>query len=105
MALGSRRSTSWKNNLPKMISTPCAPCVVFSIRKIAAIRTKSSPVRNVAPILRRESKLRRDTPVPAFQRLKGARDDGHFPRVRTVWQLDEGSIAPRLITAYPVQPL
>ena len=31
--------------------------------------------------------------------------DGRFPRVRTVWQLDEGSIAPRLITAYPVQPL
>ncbi len=27
--------------------------------------------------------------------------DGRKPQVRTVWQLDEGQIAPRLITAYP----
>jgi hypothetical protein len=25
------------------------------------------------------------------------------PRVRTVWQFDEGTIAPRLITAYPLE--
>lgn len=29
--------------------------------------------------------------------------DGRRPRVRTVWQLDEGEIAPRLITAYPLE--
>ncbi len=27
--------------------------------------------------------------------------DGRRPQVRTVWQLDAGKIAPRLITAYP----
>lgn len=29
--------------------------------------------------------------------------DGRRPRVRTVWQLDEGEVAPRLITAYPME--
>lgn len=29
--------------------------------------------------------------------------DGRRPRIRTVWQLDEGQIAPRLITAYPLE--
>ena len=28
---------------------------------------------------------------------------GRSPRVRTVWQSDEGKIAPRLITAYPLE--
>ena len=28
--------------------------------------------------------------------------DGRQPGIRTVWQLDEGEIAPRLITAYPL---
>jgi hypothetical protein len=28
--------------------------------------------------------------------------DGRTARVRTVWQVDEGEIAPRLITAYPL---
>ena len=27
--------------------------------------------------------------------------DGRTPHVRTVWQLDHGEVAPRLITAYP----
>jgi hypothetical protein len=27
---------------------------------------------------------------------------GRCPRVRTIWQFDEGTIAPRLITAYPL---
>lgn len=31
--------------------------------------------------------------------------DGRRPRVRTVWQMDEGQIAPRLITAYPLEAL
>ncbi len=31
--------------------------------------------------------------------------DGRRPRVRTVWQFDEGRIAPRLITAYPLEAL
>ncbi|HEV2971814.1 MAG TPA: hypothetical protein VGY55_17705 [Pirellulales bacterium] len=29
--------------------------------------------------------------------------DGRRPRVRTVWQMDDGQIAPRLITAYPIE--
>lgn len=29
--------------------------------------------------------------------------DGRQPRIRTVWQLDDGQIAPRLITAYPLE--
>jgi hypothetical protein len=29
--------------------------------------------------------------------------DGRSPRVRTVWQLDLGQVAPRLITAYPLE--
>jgi len=29
--------------------------------------------------------------------------DGRAPRVCTVWQLDDGEIAPRLITAYPLE--
>jgi hypothetical protein len=29
--------------------------------------------------------------------------DGRQPRIRTVWQVDEGQIAPRLITAYPLE--
>ena len=28
--------------------------------------------------------------------------DGRRPRVRTVWQVDAGVVAPRLITAYPL---
>jgi hypothetical protein len=34
-----------------------------------------------------------------------AAPDGRRPRVRTVWQVDEGQIAPRLITAYPLETL
>ena len=29
--------------------------------------------------------------------------DGRRPRIRTVWQFDDGEIAPRLITAYPLE--
>ena len=28
---------------------------------------------------------------------------GRRPRVRTVWQMDKGAIAPRLISAYPLE--
>ena len=31
--------------------------------------------------------------------------DGRRPRIRSVWQMDEGEIAPRLITAYPMETL
>lgn len=31
--------------------------------------------------------------------------DGRRPRLRTVWQLDKGCVAPRLTTAYPLEPL
>jgi hypothetical protein len=29
--------------------------------------------------------------------------NGRRPRIRTVWQLDHGQVAPRLITAYPLE--
>ena len=29
--------------------------------------------------------------------------NGRRPRVRSVWQLDEGAVAPRLLTAYPLE--
>ena len=29
--------------------------------------------------------------------------DGRSPRVRSVWQWDHGAVAPRLLTAYPVE--
>jgi len=28
--------------------------------------------------------------------------NGRRPRVRSVWQLDAGAVAPRLLTAYPL---
>jgi len=31
--------------------------------------------------------------------------DGRRPRVRTVWQMDEGQIMPRLITVYPLEAI
>ena len=31
--------------------------------------------------------------------------DGRTPRLRTVWQWDRGAVAPRLITAYPLEGL
>lgn len=31
--------------------------------------------------------------------------DGRQPRIRSVWQFDRGEIAPRLITAYPLEAL
>ena len=36
-------------------------------------------------------------------RLRAA--DGRSPRVRSVWQWDKGAVAPRLITAYPLEEL
>lgn len=32
-----------------------------------------------------------------------ATPDGRRPRVRTVWQVDQGGTAPRLITAHPLE--
>jgi hypothetical protein len=29
--------------------------------------------------------------------------DGRSPLIRSVWQLDRGEVAPRLITAYPLE--
>ena len=31
--------------------------------------------------------------------------DGRTPRIRAVWQVDDGEVAPRLITAYPLEAL
>lgn len=32
-----------------------------------------------------------------------ATPDGRSPRIRSVWQHDHGAVAPRLITAYPIE--
>jgi hypothetical protein len=34
-----------------------------------------------------------------------AAPDGRCPRVQSIWQVDKGQIAPRLITAYPDEQL
>src|SRR6266446_6967479 len=57
MELVSRRSISWKSNLPKMIWTRCAHCAESSIPKAGVIPTRFFQARNAAAILRPESKL------------------------------------------------
>lgn len=53
----------------------------------------------------RVSKVRETGFGPRYE-VEGeiAAPDGRRPRVRTVWQVDEGEIAPRLLTAYPLEP-
>jgi hypothetical protein len=52
---------------------------------------------------RHEVRRTSQTPFGPRYEVEGALStpDGKNPLVRTVWQLDEGQIAPRLITAYP----
>ena len=47
----------------------------------------------------------KETPFGPRYEVEGpiAAPDGRAPRIRTVWQLDEGYVAPRLITAYPLE--
>ncbi len=47
----------------------------------------------------------KETPFGPRYEVEGRLDspDGRQPRLRTVWQLDAGQIAPRLITAYPLE--
>lgn len=53
-----------------------------------------------------EVKRQKDTGFGPRYEVEGemTAPDGRSPRVRTVWQMDEGEIAPRLITAYPLEP-
>ena len=46
----------------------------------------------------------RETPFGPRYEVEGElpSPDGRAPRIRTVWQVDAGEIAPRLITAYPL---
>ena len=46
----------------------------------------------------------RETPFGPRYEVEGGlpAPDGRAPRIRTVWQVDAGEIAPRLITAYPL---
>jgi hypothetical protein len=48
---------------------------------------------------------KKETPFGPRYEVEGelAGLDGRRPQVCTVWQLDEGQIAPRLITAYPLK--
>jgi hypothetical protein len=50
------------------------------------------------------SKVKQTVFGPRFQ-VEGElhAPDGRRPRICTVWQLDEGQVAPRLITAYPLE--
>lgn len=47
----------------------------------------------------------RQTPFGPRYEVEGRLNtpDGKNPSIRTVWQLDQGQIAPRLITAYPLE--
>jgi len=47
----------------------------------------------------------RETGVGSRYVVEGALNTpvGRRPRIRCVWQFDEGTIAPRLITAYPLE--
>ena len=54
---------------------------------------------------RHEVAKARKTPFGPRYEVEGRLDapDGRQPRVRTVWQLDASQVAPRLITAYPLE--
>ncbi len=56
---------------------------------------------------RNEVTRRKETGFGPRYEVEGdlAAPDGRRPRVRTVWQLDKGRVAPRLITAYPLEAL
>ena len=47
----------------------------------------------------------KETPFGPRYEVEGELEapDGRRPRLRTVWQVDEGQLAPRLITAYPLE--
>lgn len=47
----------------------------------------------------------RETPFGPRYEVDGelTAPNGRTPRLRTVWQLDYGEVAPRLITAYPLE--
>jgi hypothetical protein len=57
--------------------------------------------------LRHEVRFQRETPFGPRYEVEGElrSPDGRNPHVRTVWQLDKGQLAPRLITAYPLDRL
>lgn len=54
---------------------------------------------------RHEVKKTKETGFGPRYEVEGELDapDGRQPRVRTVWQVDLGEIAPRLLTAYPLE--
>jgi hypothetical protein len=54
---------------------------------------------------RHEVQRIRQTPFGPRYEVEGElrTPDGRNPSIRTVWQLDQGQIAPRLITAYPLE--
>lgn len=54
---------------------------------------------------RHEIRRVRETPFGPRYEMEGGltTPDGRNPLIRTVWQLDQGQIAPRLTTAYPLE--
>ena len=50
------------------------------------------------------TKMRETGFGPRYEVEGGLRcPNGRHPRVRSVWQLDQGAVAPRLLTAYPLE--
>ena len=51
-----------------------------------------------------EVKRTRETGFGPRYEVEGKLDtpNGRSPRIRSVWQFDDGAVAPRLITAYPL---
>ena len=78
-------------------------------RFFAAFGFSAASPRGLAEALRRHAAEGRVAGVvetgfgPRYE-VDGQLDapDGRRPRVRTVWQFDAGGVAPRLITAYPL---
>ena len=56
---------------------------------------------------RHEVKAQEETPFGPRYEVEGHlhTPDGRNPHIRTVWQMDKGQLAPRLITAYPVDKI
>ncbi len=54
-----------------------------------------------------EVTVRTETPFGPRYEVEGKlpTPDGRNPHIRTVWQVDKGQLAPRLITAYPVEEI